>query len=221
MDSQENLKGIVSVLRAYSEVFAWLGASVMYLLYLAAGTLTGLIDLFAFSYLPFVPAVILAVLGFVVLFAVTSRLVSVLQRLLIESRTERPEKSGAGNNRFIPVFWIIIFAAILSMSYYFYPVYYAYTIGVSLSLGVGNIFTGTVTKKRTGDIRTAFPVAMGVYLVLSSPIYLVIPNYAGANVGFVEFSVMLFNIIGSYFATALYFLYVATSSVKGILHEGQ
>lgn len=220
MEESGNLRRLARVIGAYAEVFGWLGNSTGYLVWLSAGSLSGLTDYLAFTFLGSITATIIVVLVAALVFYFAARMSAFLFGMPTRFSGRLDNGSGKSISKWMAILWGGSIAISYSLSFVFLDPGYAYAVALNIALGAGNISTSAMLYHYIKKRSTLVPMAAGIYLVAVVPVYHLAYLLPGSEGGYIVFALVLFNIIASYFATAVYYLFGALKASRGILDEG-
>jgi len=229
-----DVRDALKILAAYGEAVSKTSAAITYLLYYAAGTLSGwtvgLVVLTmrgpaAFGLVAAAFAVSFMLAGFSS--SVILRLGSTLRLLgLPEERRGEFVELEKRSGRMMGIGWIITIAVGFTLAFLLQdPLsHVAAPIGVSLGVGLGYLVNFAVINRlllRIRGERDIVPLIFGLYLILTSPTYLLLTSIPGISTVAAGFMLLTIHISVAGLGSAAAYLVSMRRTANVILHAAR
>ncbi len=208
-------RSLARVLEAYLLVISGMASSIIYLLYITAAVIGGMVTTLAYGFLgESVLSHLISSLSFITAFLVATYSSFVVERLGHFLMEAEGRELTRGLKVAMILNWVIPFGALsplLFISLWRPEQTYCIYISVSLALGNLGLFLLEMKYGSRVDLRPLFVTA---YLIITAPLYLPLT-------GELVYSMLTFNLAFSYFFVAVWYLISAWRGVEGILHAAR
>lgn len=212
-------KNLFRIVEAYAIVLSEVSGAIIYLLYLSAALFSGMLtELLMVIVGPSTLVIILVILVFGASFTVAGASVAIITKMSVTLELFKTPERGTEPKReyIVSLFWVAAFLFSSLISNVLIPaeliaLRIAVTVGLGVSLGNMIVFLSVLKIAHRIDLR---PLFVCLYLLLTLPTYLLLPNE------FYPF-ILAVHLTFSYFVAAVWYIFSARRKALGILHAAR